>query len=214
MGTRTILQRLMALSLCLMLMSCSATRPTPAGPSGPRELADYVLIIQETPDGQPTHEWRPVRDIDPSQYRYRESKKTHAGRILRATFTRDCEEELHACYQDCMSRPLPPGHGGIKIPRKAGGKAEWCNKKCLQPYNDCCRLRELEAQRFEAIGPAVEWAKQHRNQILSGTVVIIAGAAFLAFGGPGILILAPASAVLLTSEIETAPADALNQERL
>ncbi|HYO68064.1 MAG TPA: hypothetical protein VEU33_18500 [Archangium sp.] len=113
-----------------------------------------------------------------------------------------------------MSRPLPPGHGGIKTPRKAGGKAEWCNKKCLQPYNDCCRLRELEAQRFETMGPAVEWAKQHRKQILTGTLIIIAGVAFVAFGGPGILILAPASALLLTSGIGTEPVDTLNQERL
>ncbi len=214
MGTSTLLQRLMALSLCLLLMSCSVTRPTLAGPSGPQDLAEYVLIIQEKPDGQLAHEWRPAHAIDFSQYPYRESRKTNARRILRTTFTRDCEEELHACYQDCMSRPLPPGHGGIKIPRKAGGKAEWCNRKCLQPYNDCCRLRELEAQRFEAIGPAVDWAKQHRSRILTGTIVIIAGVAFVAFGGPGLLILAPASAVLLTSEIETAPADALNQERL
>ncbi|REG31687.1 hypothetical protein ATI61_10511 [Archangium gephyra] len=214
MSIRINPQRLMVPSLCLLLMSCSATRPTLAGPSGPQDLAEYVLIIQEKPDGQPLHEWRPAQDIDLSQYPYGASRKTGAGRILRATFTRDCEEELHACYQDCMSRPLPPGYGGIKIPRKAGGKAEWCNKKCLQPYNDCCRLRELKAQRFETIGPAVEWAKQYREQILTGTVIIIAGVTFVAFGGPGILILAPVSAVLLTSGIETAPADALNQERL
>ncbi|OJT16832.1 hypothetical protein BO221_47885 [Archangium sp. Cb G35] len=214
MSIRIIRQRLMVLNLCLMLMSCSATRPTLAGPSGPQDLAEYVLIIQEKPDGQPTHEWRPAQDIDLSQYPHRVSRKTNTGRILRATFTRDCEEELHACYQDCMSRPLPPGYGSVKIPRKAGGKAEWCNKKCLQPYNDCCRLRELEAHRFETIGPAVEWAKQHRKQILTGTIIIIAGVTFVACGGPGILILAPASAVLLTSRLKTSPTDALNQERL
>jgi hypothetical protein len=113
-----------------------------------------------------------------------------------------------------MTRPLPPGYGGIKIPRKAGGKAEWCNRKCTQPYNDCCRLREMEAQRFEAIGPAIDWAKKNRKEIQTGTMIIIAGVAFLAFGGPGILILAPAAAVLLTNEIETAPPYGLNQERL
>lgn len=112
-----------------------------------------------------------------------------------------------------MKRPLPPGYGGIKIPRREGGKAEWCNRKCTQPYNDCCQLRDQEARRFDAIEPAVEWAKQHRKEILVGTVVIIAGVAFLALGGPGTLILAPAAAVLLTSGIEAAPTDSLKQER-
>ncbi|MFL5354853.1 hypothetical protein [Archangium sp.] len=174
---------------------------------------EYVLIIQENPDGQPTHEWKPTLDLDLSQYTYRANRTIEAGRVQAVTFTRDCEAELHECYQDCMKRPLPPGHGGIKIPRKEGGKAEWCNRKCMQPYNDCCRLRDLEVQRFEAIEPALEWAKQHRKEILAGTVVIIAGVAFLAFGGPGVLILAPAAAVLMTSGIEAAPTDSLNQER-
>ncbi len=63
MDTRTIFQRLMSLSLCLLLLSCSATRPTMAGPSGPQDLAEYVLIIQEKPDGQPTYEWRPATNF-------------------------------------------------------------------------------------------------------------------------------------------------------
>jgi hypothetical protein len=214
MDTRNTLQRRTALSLCLLLMSCSTTRPTLAGPSGSQDLAEYVLIIQEKPNGQPTHEWRLVQDVDLSQYPYRASRKINAGRIIRAAFTRDCESELHACYQDCMSRPLPPGYGGIKIPRKAGGKAEWCNRKCIPPYNDCCRLRELEAQHFEAIEPAIAWAKQHRKQILTGTIIVISGVAFLASGGSGVLILAPAAAVLLTIEMETTPPEASIQERL
>ncbi|WP_375767615.1 hypothetical protein NR798_38970 [Archangium gephyra] len=172
-----------------------------------------MLIIKEKPDGHPTHEWRPAQDMDLSQYSYRAGRQSNAGSILRITFTRDCEAELHECYQDCMKRPLPPGYGGIKIPRKAGGKAEWCNRKCIQPYNDCCQLRDVEAQRFEAIEPAVEWAKQHRKEILDGTMIIIAGVAFLAFGGPGSLILAPAAAILLTSGFEAAPPDVLNDER-
>ncbi|PTL83888.1 hypothetical protein DAT35_10525 [Vitiosangium sp. GDMCC 1.1324] len=72
----------------------------------------------------------------------------------------------------------------------------------------------MEAQRFDAIDPAIEWAKQHRKEILAGTTIIIAGVAFLAFGGPGLLILAPAAAILLTSGLEAAPPDALKDERL
>jgi hypothetical protein len=34
-----------------------------AGPSGPQDLAEYVLIIQEKPDGQPTYEWRPATNF-------------------------------------------------------------------------------------------------------------------------------------------------------
>ncbi|HYI01832.1 hypothetical protein [Hyalangium sp.] len=51
MRTRVSSQRLMASSLSLLLVSCSATRPAVIEPSGPQDLARYVLIIQELPDG-------------------------------------------------------------------------------------------------------------------------------------------------------------------
>jgi hypothetical protein len=69
MSIRTFLRKLTALSLGLLLVSCSATRPMEArGPSGPHDLARFVLVLQETPDGQVSHAWRPLREFDLSKY--------------------------------------------------------------------------------------------------------------------------------------------------
>ena len=77
----------------------------------------------------------------------------------------------------------------------------------MQPYLDCSKLRELEAVRFEAIQPAVDWVKEHRTEIAVGTAVVIAGVAFVAvFGGAGILVLAPvAAAAMLMVETDVEP---------
>lgn len=81
MATRTPLKSPTELGLCFLLIACSATRPTLAAPSGPQDLTEYVLIIQENPDGQPTHEWKPVQDLDLSQYPYRANRTLHASRV-------------------------------------------------------------------------------------------------------------------------------------
>jgi hypothetical protein len=47
---------------------------------------------------------------------------------------------------------------------------------------------------FNAIEPAVDWLKNHREKILAGTVIVIAGVAFVAAvaaSGGGALILVP-----------------------
>ncbi|QRK14164.1 hypothetical protein JQX13_49015 [Archangium violaceum] len=51
---------------------------------------------------------------------------------------------------------------------------------------------------FSVVDSAVDWLKQHRRELLVGTIVVIAGVAFvIASSGAGLLVLAPA--VLLTS---------------
>jgi hypothetical protein len=75
-----------------------------------------------------------------------------------------------------------------------------CRNRCWRPYLDCCRLRDLEGERFHAIDDAVDWLKRHRKEVLVGTTVVIAGVAFVvivAGTGGGVLLLAPA--VLLAS---------------
>jgi hypothetical protein len=64
------LQQLVALSLSLLLASCSLTRPmNPAPePSGAEDLARFVLVIQEAPDGQVTHTWKPATRLTPPKY--------------------------------------------------------------------------------------------------------------------------------------------------
>ncbi|WNG22256.1 hypothetical protein F0U63_29945 [Cystobacter fuscus] len=53
---------------------------------------------------------------------------------------------------------------------------------------------EEHAAEFNAIEPAVDWIKNHREEILAGSVIVIAGVAFVAAvaaSGGGVLILMP-----------------------
>lgn len=69
----------------------------------------------------------------------------------------------------------------------------------MQPYLDCQELERLRPQEFSAVESAVDWVKRNRKEILVGTVVVIAGVAFVvASMGAGLVILAPA--VLLAGE--------------
>lgn len=45
----------MAISLGLLLASCSATRTSLPTPTSAQELSRSVLILEKTPDGQVTH---------------------------------------------------------------------------------------------------------------------------------------------------------------
>ncbi len=70
--------------------------------------------------------------------------------------------------------------------------ADFCRNKCMQPYLDCCRLRELEPHRFTAIANAVDWLKRHREEVLAGSAIVIAGVVFVTVSaGAGTLVLVP-----------------------
>ncbi len=58
---------LLAPTLCMLLVSCSATRYT-ATPAV-EELNRYVLVLEESPGGQVTHDWRRAEEFDLSGYR-------------------------------------------------------------------------------------------------------------------------------------------------
>ncbi|WP_257457527.1 hypothetical protein [Archangium lipolyticum] len=68
----------------------------------------------------------------------------------------------------------------------------------MQPYIDCKELQERRPQEFSAVDEAIDWLKHNRQMLLVGSVVIIAGIAFVTVSaGAGVVILAPA--VLLAS---------------
>ena len=51
---------------------------------------------------------------------------------------------------------------------------------------------EVAALKFSRVDEAIEWIRNHKAQVTLGTVVVIAGVAFvLTTGGSGALILAP-----------------------
>ncbi len=195
MTTRRALARLMLFSLGALLASCSTTHHT--APANADELEGLALILQEAPDGHVSHSWQRVEELDLSRYRSRAS--THAtGRIvLAAARQRDCHEEFNHCQDDCMSRALPPGYEHVK--QGSGAHRSLCRKNCWQPYLDCEELQERQGVRpreFTAIDGAVDWLKRNHKTILVGTVVVIAGVAFVAVSaGVGVVILAPVALV-------------------
>jgi len=183
--------QLMSLSLSVLLLSCSVTRHSVPGPSGALELGKYVLIIERAPDGQVLHSWAPVEDFNLTVYSHQVATHGVQGRIVQAAFNRNCEEERDACESMCLA--------GLKgrawSHMSAGSKKEHCVRVCMQPYFDCCTLRELaegKAVEFHALDEAADWLKQNRERLLEGAVVVIAGVAFVVtLGGGGLLFLVP-----------------------
>lgn len=192
------LERIAASLLCALFVSCSATRQL--APANTEELTRYVLFIRELPDGTVTHSWQPAEEVDLSQYRFLSSARGSARRIVPAMAgrQRDCDREFDECVNKCMNRPLAPGYGHITSNRKKGGKEAYCREQCWQPYRDCQEVEKLRPQEFTAIDSATDWLKRHHKAILVGSVVIIAGVAFVVVSaGAGLIILAPA--VILAS---------------
>jgi hypothetical protein len=208
MTPKTLSQKLMASSLCLLLVSCSATRPvmTAQGPTGPHDLVRYVLIVQEMPDGHVTHDWKPLKDFELTKLQYTQNAMSSYPGLVRVSSTgleEYCEGRRVQCEQDCLasSRPIKVGHltyQDVKIKPWREAKWRWCPEKCMEQADMCRRRRggwaEEYAAEFNAIEPAVDWIKTHREEILVGTVIVIAGVAFVAAvaaSGGGALILAP-----------------------
>jgi peptide subunit release factor 1 (eRF1) len=59
---------------------------------------------------------------------------------------------------------------------------------------ECEKANEKKARelKFSRVDDAIEWIREHKTEVALGTVVIIAGVAFvITTGGAGALILAP-----------------------
>lgn len=192
--------RLIASTLSVLLVSCGTTRSTIAPAA--EELTRYVLVLEEAPGGQVTEHWRHAEEFDLSWYRLPSSaRESTYGRIVRVTKTyqRDCDAEFDDCVDNCVARPLPRGFGHITTRgRGMGGKKQWCREQCQQAYDDCRELEGRQRQEFSAIDDAVDWLKRHHQGLLVGSIVVIAGVAFVTVSaGAGLIVLAPA--VLLAS---------------
>jgi intracellular sulfur oxidation DsrE/DsrF family protein len=199
-------RRLMVSSLSLLLLSCSATRHSVPAPTSARELGRYVLVLERAPDGQVTHSWKPVSDFDLTAHASLAAAHGTQGRIVQASFNRNCEEELTACENMCMASLR--GRNWSHASKRA--KREKCFEVCRPAYLDCCRLKELaegQTVKFQAIDEAVAWVKQHHEELLQGAVIVIAGVAFVVAvveSGGLILLLVPAVA-LASAEVASEP---------
>src|SRR6187431_1313018 len=81
----SLLSKLVASSLCLLFVSCSVARPVVMGPSGPRELSRYVLMIEETRAGQVTSSWMPLENFDQENHQHQMSMTGANPRIVRVS---------------------------------------------------------------------------------------------------------------------------------
>lgn len=191
MNSRTLPQRFMALSLNLLFLSCSATQHVVTGPAGPHELSRYVLILQEAPGGKVKHEWKPLKDFELTKLQQAmNTVNTHRG-IVRVSSTgleNYCYGRGQQCKEDCRRsrNPFPVGH--LRYPKYKGpwrdGKIWWCPESCGM-LEDMCRRgmgewAEEYAAEFDSTESAVDWLENHREEILVGTVIVIAGVAFVA----------------------------------
>ncbi|REG26642.1 hypothetical protein ATI61_111192 [Archangium gephyra] len=196
--------RLIAVGLGFFLASCSAPRASLPTPTSAQELSRSVLILEKTPGGQITHSWEPLSSFDLSKLPYRASSTTVEGPIVRAAWTRDCEEESDACMDMCRKSL----RGRNWSHANKGSKEEDCRRRCRPAYLGCCQLREqAEALKFTAADNAVLWLKQHHEELLVGTVVIITGVAFIVTvvgSGGTTLVLVPAL-LLVSSETPIVP---------
>ncbi len=199
-----MLQKFLATTMSMLLISCSATQQVSTAHPRPTGLSRFVLIIQAPPEGEIAHSWQPIESFEISPYRHQLRTESFTRSIVPAVARpRDCDQENQEYYRKCMQRPLPRSYGSIKVPRKSGGKSEFCREECRQAYEDCVELERLRPQEFTATDGAVDWLKRHRNEVMLGSVIVIAGVAFVVISaGAGLLILAPA--VLLAS-LESQP---------
>jgi hypothetical protein len=180
-------------------MSGGTFSPSPAV----EELDRYVLVIQESPSGHVTHSWRPVEEFDLSQFRLQPRAEREYGRIVLAVARqRDCHEEFNDCIDTCMDRPLSEDYSHIT---STGAKRKYCRDGCWQPYRDCEELQGHRPQEFSATARVVDWLKRNRNEVLVGSIVVVAGVAFIVAFPPGALIALIPAAALASSEAVCKP---------
>jgi hypothetical protein len=96
--------------------------------------------------------------------------------------------------RDCWRGRYPWPHN----PKQSGWYYERCTEKCRKEFNDCEEEQERRAPEgadkleFSHVEEALDWLRKHKAEVALGTIVIVAGVAFvLTTGGAGALILAP-----------------------
>lgn len=143
------------------------------------------------PDGKVRHSWRRSAEFDLSRYPLHSTVDGALGGIVFASSRqRDCDQEHIDCFRNCMRRRLPSYLNHLS--RGDGSKGAYCATECLKQYQDCLKVQRADALEFTGVEAAVEWLKQNRAQLLVGTIVVVAGVAFVTLSaGAGLVVLAP-----------------------
>ena len=106
-----------------------------------------------------------------------------------------CQKELEKCMHVCWEKhqwPYPHNR------QQSGWYYKRCTTDCNQAFKVCeeeheqsesARGKKIE---FSRMKEALAWLRAHKTEVALGTVVVVAGVAFvLTTGGSGALILAP-----------------------
>src|SRR5262245_60059446 len=87
---------------------------------------------------------------------------------------RDCDKEHIECFRRCWNTQPP-----YPITRGDKGHDKYCTRTCREAYMEC--LKDIEAQplAFPDMVKAKDWLKRHEKEVLVGSIVLVAGAAFM-----------------------------------
>lgn len=194
-------RQLIATLLGVAFLSCITTPPG-AHAVEEVDLTRSILLIRALPDGRVIHTWQRADEFDLSPYKHLSHRVGSSRRVVfAASWNRDCDEENDECIDKCRGRPLPQGFEHITT---SGAVAAYCRKQCQQAFDDCRELERLQPQKFTAIDSALEWLKRNHKEVAVGSMIIIAGVAFVVVSaGTGLVILAPA--LLLTAPDSESP---------
>ncbi len=94
------------------------------------------------------------------------------GRILLVSGrSRDCDAEQVECFSNCWKRKPP-----YPYQRGKADHHEYCSNKCLKAYLACLKEQNARALEFPTMQAAQDWLKRNGQDILAGTLVVVAGA--------------------------------------
>jgi hypothetical protein len=106
----------------------------------------------------------------------------------------DCHQEQLQCFDRCWNTKPPYPHK-----KGDGWHHEYCTRTCREAYVRCVQEQEAEEKsrahrtlEFSDMDRALAWLREHKAELALGTVVVVAGVAFVvATGGSGALLLVP-----------------------
>jgi hypothetical protein len=100
---------------------------------------------------------------------------------------RDCDAEQIACFRRCWNTPPP-----YPIERGKKGHDKYCTKKCREEYMECIKQKEASPLVFPDMQSAKAWLEVHETEVVVGSVVLVAGTAFVvSTAAAGALVLVP-----------------------
>lgn len=106
----------------------------------------------------------------------------------------DCQKEHEECVERCWKKRFAWPHNQ----QQSGWYYKRCTSDCKDQYIECIKEQEAAEKtritklEFSRMDQAIAWLREHRAEVVLGTIVVVGGIAFvLSTGGAGALILVP-----------------------